>query len=58
MTETSVGLRIHYPNSTNPEFVRAYDEHPGDYTPREAYQLAVQRDEEASAAFLASVAQG
>jgi hypothetical protein len=37
------------------EFIKAYVENPGDYTPKEAYGLAVQRDEEATAAFLASL---
>ena len=35
------------------EFIKAYVENPGDYTPREALDLAIERDEVANAEFLA-----
>ena len=37
------------------EFIKAYVEHPGDYTPQEALDLANERDEVANAEFLASL---
>lgn len=36
-------------------FIRAYVEHPGDYSEKEAYELAKERDEEATIQFLASL---
>ena len=36
-------------------FIRAYIEHPGDYSEEEAYELAKERDEEAYIQFLASL---
>ena len=36
-------------------FIMAYVEDPGDYTPKEAVDLAIERDEAANVEFLASL---